>query len=550
MAIGIQNGELGSSVRAKLNALLTSATDIFGWGGQAIVSTYDYYCDSRRGNDLYDGLSPATAKRSIAAIQALAGATNGARIGLARGSAWREQLSLTGDDQEVGSYGLVSDARPSLRADDPLVPGLWTLASGKTYTYQQSIVLPSASGKQWVNAWENGSQLVFVADVTAVEATAGSYTVSTQTNSGGTVSSSTQTIYIHPAANDDPRTNGKLYEYSKRLYGLTSTGQRATIHGVETRRNSHHDGSLVLYGFDNLVFDCAARDGAKHNMFVSSGTVSYCLIQEQYYGTTSGDLLVFYATGVTGKSCSCQYSTLSRSSYNSAANVNAVYSHTDGATNYDTLTVTGCAITNVASGVNGTTGGPANLNFVGNVLTGTVNCVKYAPTGALVVKDNRVTSSATNPNLVDLQSTFTSALITNNQCWFYDPFAAISIAAPSGTPTITVSNNIIYVGNQSAGAPSTPVYVTRGNLTLTGNVFDSAGNWSGRVLDLTVTSLVADNNIYAGAQGGQYAITINGTALGGGTLSGWNAYKTAANAAGLELNSVTAASGSYAGSVM
>ncbi len=550
MAIGIQNGEFGSSVRAKLNALLTSVTDVFGQGGQTIVSAYDYYCDSRRGSDANDGLTPATAKRTIAAVQALAGGVNGARIGLARGSSWREQLSLTGNDQEVGSYGLVSDARPSLRADDPLVPGLWTLSSGKTYTYQQSIVLPSASGKQWVNAWENGSQLTFVADVTAVEATAGSYTVSTQTNSGGTVSSSTQTIYVHPAANDDPRTNGKLYEYSKRLYGLTSTGQRATIHGIETRRNSHHDGSFVLYGFDNFVFDCAALSGAKHNMFVTSGTVSSCLIQEQYYGTTSADLLVFYGTGVTGKSAMCQYSTLSRSTYNAAANVNAVYSHTDGATNYDTLNVVGCAITNVTNGMNGTTGGPANVNFVGNVLVGTVNAVAYSPTGALTVKNNRITTSATNAGLVNLQTAFTSADISGNQVWTYDPFSIISITPPSGSPTINITNNILYVGNQSAGAPSTPVYVTRGNLTMTGNVFDSAGNWSGRVLDISVTSLVADNNIYAGSQGGQYAVTINGTMLGGGTLSGWSAYKTAANAAGLELNSVTASSGSYAGAVM
>lgn len=67
------------------------------------------YVDSISGSDANDGLTPETALASLSAAQTAALAHgNGASIGLARGSHWREELDLTAIGGAVVRCGVCS----------------------------------------------------------------------------------------------------------------------------------------------------------------------------------------------------------------------------------------------------------------------------------------------------------------------------------------------------------------------------------------------------------------------------------------------------------
>lgn len=522
---------------------------------QSIISACNYYCDSRRGSDSNDGITPATAVRTIAKLQTLIGSQNSIRIGLARGSSWRETLTIGGANVSVLGCGALSDARPILRADDPLPAATWALAAGKTVTYQATITLPGAnSNKQWINVYENGSALTFVADAATVETTAGSYTVTNQTNASGAVTGTgTTTLYIHAGDGSNPTSSGKLYEYTTRSYALTSTGNNTTVVGVETRRNGHHDGSLTLYGTGNVVYDCIVRDGSKHNALIGGGSLINSQIIDQYYGTSSADMVIWYgtlSTGMSGANWTVQNSTISKASYNSGATTNAVYSHTDGTASWGTGTIKTSALTNVTNGFDGTTGGPANFVMDGNVATVGANLTKWAAPTSIVVKNNLANVTAINGTLVSV-SAATSATITvdRNRINGTDPYAFVNIAPPSGTPTVTVSNNVCFISGFSRSGVNGGIIQGRGSLNLTGNAFDAEVTIFAKALDVTVTAMTAASNVY-NCHGNNNNVVINGSTV---TASSGSAYLTNAAAfqTGLEAGSAAGGTkGLYANQVL
>jgi hypothetical protein len=76
---------------------------------------------------------------------------------------------------------------------------------------------------------------------------------------------------VHASDGSDPFASGKAYEYARRNYGLTASGRTGcAIRGIETRRNMHNDGSLVL-GYHSTVTDCLASQGSLHSVFVQPG---------------------------------------------------------------------------------------------------------------------------------------------------------------------------------------------------------------------------------------------------------------------------------------
>lgn len=289
-----------------LNKVLTwDGYDWFGSDG-TIYTLFDFYADSVNGSDANDGLTAATAKATLAAITALVGFQPNKRIGLARGSVWREQLIIglvtsRVNGTQIGAYG--SGAMPLVDGSDPITAGSWSLAASQTLTYQAAVTFTGAlpgSGGEFRNVFENGKVLVQASSIANCEATAGSCFLSSYT-------AGTATLYIHPSDGSNPASNGKTYEYTNRygvviLYGdttVTSLAQGAQVRNIRTRRQRCNDGSMVSYGRFSYFRACSIEDGHKHNALLAAGGLAEaCTFLNGYNGAGGFENhLVFFDGG-------------------------------------------------------------------------------------------------------------------------------------------------------------------------------------------------------------------------------------------------------------
>ena len=264
---------------------------------------FDIWVDSVNGSDSNSGLSRNVPKQTIAAAQALMSASR-KRIGLAKGSHWREMLTISMADAVVGSYG-GSGARPILNAKDIIVNADLAKTAARTNVYETATInfIMGGVAAAWVNVFENGLFLRFVSDVATVDSTPGSYTVLSMTTGGGVPASAK--IYIHATSSENPISNGKTYEFSNRRAGLYATGARTRITGIEARGASSNSGAFVLDSGDAggfLVDDCLARDCNDHALFCTSGSrIRNSTFINGYWGTAGPNLVVFYENvGVGG----------------------------------------------------------------------------------------------------------------------------------------------------------------------------------------------------------------------------------------------------------
>lgn len=95
-----------------------------GVSRRRLGATFDYYVDSVAGNDGNTGLSPATAWKTLAKVNAQSGLT-GKRVGLATGGVWRETLTAPADAMCVGAYSVAGLVLEPLISGADLVSG-WT----------------------------------------------------------------------------------------------------------------------------------------------------------------------------------------------------------------------------------------------------------------------------------------------------------------------------------------------------------------------------------------------------------------------------------------
>jgi hypothetical protein len=250
---------------------------------------FDYYVDSVNGNDANDGLTSATAFATISALPAIA---TGKRIGLARGSHWREQLTIAVNSVAVGAYG--SGANPLLDASDIVPVGDWSKTGGQTNVYQATVAA-DLSVITWVNAWEDDVFLARAASIAACDAAPGSYYPSSDTV-GPTI-----TLYVHATDSGNPASNGKVYETSARQSGLMANPySNITATGITTRRNCHNDGSLRTGRYARRT-NGRFEDGGKHNVYVSDGsTLTDCVADDLYYNSVSATLFVHHETTPAG----------------------------------------------------------------------------------------------------------------------------------------------------------------------------------------------------------------------------------------------------------
>lgn len=248
------------------SVLKTSTSSVITSPIPAAANTFAVFVNSAAANDNGDGFTLATAKKTIAAGQALLGTTR-RRLVLVDGSLWREQLTLPAVTFTQRSGG---GAKPQISSFD-LAPNASFSASGTGNAWQinwaHSITPNSVS---FISVLEDGIKLVRAADLATCGATPGSF------YSVDVTAPSPQLVYVNPTGGGNITTNGKVYEITARNHCVLAYTANITIDGVAMYGSAHNDGALKA-GWNALIKNCDFYWGKKHNAFIESGTFEDCL---------------------------------------------------------------------------------------------------------------------------------------------------------------------------------------------------------------------------------------------------------------------------------
>jgi len=252
----------------------------------------NWYVDSKRGADTNSGTNASSPLLTVGALLAktiVAGQT----IGLARGSTWREQLTVPTSNITVVPYGV--GAPMLFDCSEPITAGSWSKLGGATYTYQASVGIYADPSVTWVSTWEDNTRLLRATNLAECDLRPGYYFPSSDAGSGLT----TITLSVHASDNSNPGSNGKIYEYSKRQFGFDSFAVTGTaVSDIWTRRNLHNDGSFRL-GAGGSATNCVVLEGTKHNAYSRANTKHYNCYGTNLYYTISGSSVWIYNDNLT-----------------------------------------------------------------------------------------------------------------------------------------------------------------------------------------------------------------------------------------------------------
>lgn len=228
----------------------------------------DVFVDSVNGNDSNYGTYPDMALASIGAVTI----TDGLRIGVARGSYFREEINEpTINNVTIEAYG--EGAMPVFDCAD-VMEGVWTQPDSENLpNVWMQTVNHTVDITNFLSLWKNGERMFWMSNTSSlnnpspVTGAAGYYHVAH-------VASSSSDFYIYSEV--DPNETDDVYEASTRDHGIR-TGQFWTVRGIRTKRNGHHNGSLII-GNGTVAEDCIIEDGVRHNAFGSgSSTFRRCI---------------------------------------------------------------------------------------------------------------------------------------------------------------------------------------------------------------------------------------------------------------------------------
>jgi hypothetical protein len=310
-----------------------------GTGGSGEPSL-DYYVDSVNGSDDNAGTSPASAFASIGKLMTVLG--DGDVIGLARGSYWRETIeATTTPNVTITAYG--DGTLPSLDCADIATNGDFSLTAETTNVYEIEWVVETGGDENFISIWEDGVRLRWATSVANCDSTPGTFF--------STAVGTTFTVYVHPYGSTVPASDGKLYEISRRKYGI-HTGTNWLVQNVRTRRNHHNNGSTVLET-NSRAEGCIFEDGVKHNALGAAGaSFKDCIAYKCAY-PERGDAILFVGFVLDGSGSTITFegciALIDEDIRNFGAStgpgtVTGFYAHTDGTpgNEFDQASFTGC----------------------------------------------------------------------------------------------------------------------------------------------------------------------------------------------------------------
>ncbi len=271
------------------------------------------YYFSQSGSDGADGLTPATAKKTIGAANTLIASGANIRLRFKRGDVWKETsggapvgLLVNQTNVTVDDYGTQSLRKPLLSAfAATYTAGSWTLTAAQTNTYEQA----ETNTVAWIREEHDiNPNYVYrkMTSIATVEATAGSWWWD----------SVAQKIYIHPFENRNPSSDNHLYEavYNNAVKGISTTDvdnvrlhnlrvdgygcNTADLSGTTPTYNIHHGqtGSHAI-----VITGCEAYYGNNHNIGQNAtgagGIVTMIGCKTGYTNITGTDLVVYSSLG-------------------------------------------------------------------------------------------------------------------------------------------------------------------------------------------------------------------------------------------------------------
>ncbi len=268
-------------------------TDLIQQLRAQIPPSFDYYVSSLNGNDANDGLTPATAKQTIAAAQNLLGA--GKSLGLEYGSYFREQLTIDYPNVRVGAYGVgelpVLDASKLVQPEDILK------TPGYTNLYQFDVTpVADIDGREFLfSTFEDGQRLRRIETTKEdCDNTPGSFYAPQST--------STSVVYFHAIDSVNPKADGVTIEVAVRDAGFdtadAATGLR--LSNIHAKRSILNDGVLRIRGKKSVVSACVAEDGTKHTLYVTDD----CSLEDVvcWKGEGRDSYFIYYYENATGDS--------------------------------------------------------------------------------------------------------------------------------------------------------------------------------------------------------------------------------------------------------
>jgi hypothetical protein len=482
--------------------------------------------DSVAGSDSNNGTTTATPFATLAKVNASVVADNTkCRVGLKRGSYWREQLGdIDGGAGSLPSGTTIVDygtgTLPVLDGADIASNGNFSLAGGQTKTYQisWSHSLPNYSGKEFFTVWENGNRLTRVTSIANCEAAAGSFYAPTP------VSGSPAAIYVHASNDSNISTNGKTYEITKRLYCISGASiDGCSVSNVRARRGGSNNGSIEL-GTNATLFGVIGQEGRLHNILFASGIATDCYSWKLEAGTGGTGWVAFSldATGLSATWIRCYH--IGDTDAASPDGDIGFYAHSSAGagTQHASISLTDChsyycfgAFDGLATSFNLTRGGAENVTFA--IASGA---------NSVVADDCYFKMNNLSGGQKVLNPAGTAGSLTNTRI----EIASQIRAGFLGSGNWTISNNTIYCSFTSYSYIID--YDEASTINFHHNICVNTHNVLASTLGKTNLTLGTwDNNVYKDDGGGTFW-TLNSNPFANG-LAAWKTLS------GQETNSIT-----------
>lgn len=484
---------------------------LFKAGSQSVISAYlgsslvyggfDVYVDSVSGNNANSGTSPSQAKKDLSEIGTISA---GMSIGLAKGSYWREKLTISVDNVTVKSYG--SGDRPVLDCADVVPNANWTKSGGYTNVYQVTITVdPDTNAAEWPGLWIGGVRCAFSASLAALDSAAGTFYYSA---ADGLTSI---TLYVHSTGSTNPISDGKTYEASVRRAAIDNfLGSYAKVEGLETRRNYASYGSITL-GRHGVMRDCVAKEGNTHNIYMRAYAEAYdCATIDAYNHTTSPTQWIVHENVVPGADATATLTRCSASCETYTSGMIGFYNHKGSGPDWLSINLVDFSTNNINNPIS--SANTTTLNVTGGTLTNLLN----------VFSTNGQNINASGMNISGVQTAGHMGNFSgNNLAYVFDDITATwgttgHIRALGTGCSFTLKNSHITSPNTVI---MTTVSGSTNTFTVTDNTFTPAGRMS-VVYDIAGThTVVSERNNFGGATG---KWRYNGTDYL--TLAAWRAF--------------------------
>lgn len=466
------------------------------------------YADSVNGSDSNDGRTLQTAKQTLSAARAIASA--GDTLYLARGSYWREQLTIPVENFTITTAG--TGAMPVIDGAD-IVTDTWTQPDAATYPDVWSVSWTrsgaATTGSAIVGMWIDGVQPRYATSLADLQANGGAYF--------GDRVATTTTAYIKSSV--DPNTSGVLYEITRRRHCIgvhSGPAGQLVVGPVELKRAiEHYNAHSAGPGEARRTW---LRDGHVHHTVTEGSLTEDCVATGVVKGVigATNPFVAYRAVGTgfshTFRRCASLYPGGS-----SRPGLNAFYAHGSTPTTLDSFLVEGSFCRGSAIGSADAAAvefrdsyceevppGPA-VSIIGTSATAEVTRILARDLTAVShVNGNRFVRRASGNTAITIRNCASRTL----------GGAAIENSGGTATRLTMINTALVTTNNAIAG----------GNLSMSYSVIQSDA------LMFSLATIINDFNIYSRPGLAYVQGTVGGTAHN--SLGAWQA------ATGQDTNSV------------